>query len=108
MASNHGGLFLVLIGLMASLQSGHACEDKRAESADNTDAILKKMLTLMEGETKRTIRMESRLKSLEFKTEVQARDMRELKRKTDRLAADNQQMRQGIDAILEQVQEGAA
>ena len=63
--------------------------------------LLKRVLTEMDGEKKRTIRLESRLKSLEFKAEVDARETRTLKTKLDSVLKDNREMKKMLTVLLE-------
>ena len=68
--------------------------------------LLKRLLVLMEGETKRTIRLESRVKSLDFKAEVQAREMRSMKTKLERMAAEQREMRKQLTSLEDKMAEG--
>ena len=91
-------------GAESSLSSPSPLTSTFADATDEDRVLLRKMFVLMEAESKRSFRMESRLKSLEFKEEVQSRDMRTVKSKLDRLAKDNHEMSKQLADVLSKVE----
>ena len=91
-------------GAESSLSSPSTSSSTIADATDEDQVLLRKMFVLLEAESKRSIRMESRLKSLEFKEEVQSRDMRTVKSKLDRLAKDNHEMKKQLADVLSKVE----
>ena len=71
------------------------------EEAYAVAAMLKRMMTMMEDEAKRTIRLETRIKSLEFKAEVDARETRTLKSKLDSVLRESHEMKKQLTKLSE-------